>query len=98
MKNIIHDWAEERALSILGNCRGALRGKPDGRLVLLELVVPPGDVPHMSKIIDIEMLFFPGGRERTEREYAELFAKAGFRLTRVVPTKSPYSLIEAAVA
>jgi hypothetical protein len=98
MKNIIHDWAEERALSILGNCRAALRGKPDGRLVLLELVVPPGDVPHMSKIIDIEMLFFPGGRERTEKEYAELFAKAGFRLTRVVPTKSPYSLIEAEVA
>jgi hypothetical protein len=98
MKNIIHDWAEDRALTILGNCRAALHGKPDGRLVLLELVVPPGDVPHMSKIIDIEMLFFPGGRERTEQEYAELFAKAGFRLTRVVPTKSPYSLIEAAVA
>jgi hypothetical protein len=66
--------------------------------VLLELVVPPGDVPHMSKIIDIEMLFFPGGRERTEREYAELFAKARFRLTRVIPTKSPYSVIEARVA
>jgi hypothetical protein len=98
MKSIIHDWAEDQALSILGNCRAALRGKPDGRLMLLELVVPPGDVPHMSKIIDIQMLFFPGGRERTEREYAELLAKAGFRLTRVVPTKSPFSLIEAAVA
>jgi hypothetical protein len=98
MKSIIHDWAEDQALSILGNCRAALRGKPDGRLMLLELVVPPGDVPHLSKIIDIQMLFFPGGRERTEREYAELLAKAGFRLTRVVPTKSPFSLIEAAVA
>ena len=52
----------------------------------------------MSKIIDIEMLYFPGGRERTEQEYAELFAKAGFRLTRVVATKSPYSVIEGEVA
>jgi hypothetical protein len=97
MKNIIHDWAEERALAILRNCHAALQGKPNGRLVLLELVVPPGNVPHMSKILDIEMLYFPGGRERTEQEYAELFAKAGFRLTRVVPTKSPYSVIEAEV-
>jgi hypothetical protein len=98
MKNIIHDWAEDRALTILGNCRAALQGKSNGKLVLLELVVPPGNTPHMSKILDIEMLYFPGGRERTEPEYGELFAKAGFRLTRVVPTKAPYSVIEAAVA
>jgi hypothetical protein len=52
----------------------------------------------MSKIIDIEMLYFPGGRERTEEECGELLAKAGFRLTRVVPTKSPYSVIEAEAA
>jgi hypothetical protein len=98
MKNIIHDWAEDRALTILQNCHAALRGKPKGKLVLIEFVIPPGNVPHMSKIIDIEMLYFPGGRERTEEEYGELFAKAGFRLTRVVPTKSPYSVIEAEVA
>jgi hypothetical protein len=98
MKNIIHDWAEDRALAILRNCRTPLQGKPKGRLLLLEFVVPPGNVPHMSKILDLEMLFFPGGRERTEQEYAELFAKAGFRLTRVIPTKSPYSVIEAEVA
>jgi O-methyltransferase domain len=98
MKNIIHDWAEERALVILRNCHAALRGKPNGKLVLLELVIPPGNVPHMSKILDIEMLFFPGGCERTQQEYAELFAKAGFRLIRLVPTKSPYSVIEAEVA
>ncbi len=66
--------------------------------VLLEFVVPPGNQPHPSKIIDIEMLFFPGGRERMEQEWRDLFAGAGFRLTRIVPTKSPFSVIEAEVA
>src|SRR6185312_4053903 len=97
MKNIIHDWDDDKAIPILRNCRKALEGKKHGRVVLLELVVPEGNVPHMSKILDIEMLFFPGGRERTEKQYAELFAKAGLSLTRIVPTKSPYSVIEAAV-
>jgi O-methyltransferase/methyltransferase family protein len=98
MKNIIHDWDEDRALTILGNCRAGLQGKPKGKLALIEFVVPDGNVPHMSKIIDLEMLYFPGGRERTEQEYGELFAKAGFRLTRVVATKAPYSVIEAELA
>ncbi len=82
----------------MGHCRRALHGKPNGRLILLEMVVPPGDQPHPVKVIDIEMLFFPGGRERTEGEYRELLAKAGFRLTRIIPTKSPFSVIEAEVA
>jgi hypothetical protein len=98
MKSIIHDWDDERALVILGHCRRALHGKPNGRLILLEMVVPPGDQPHPVKVIDIEMLFFPGGRERTEGEYRELLAKAGFRLTRIIPTKSPFSVIEAEAA
>ena len=98
MKNIIHDWDDDKAQMILRNCARALKSKPNGKVVLLELVVPPGNVPHMSKILDIEMLFFPGGRERMEGQYAELFAKSGLRLTRIVPTKSPYSVIEAEAA
>jgi hypothetical protein len=98
MKNIIHDWDDDKAQIILRNCVRALNGKSNGKVVLLELVVPPGNTPHMSKILDIEMLVFPGGRERTEQQYAELFAKCGLRLTRVIPTKSPYSVIEAEVA
>jgi hypothetical protein len=98
MKSIIHDWDDERALVILGNCRHALGAKRNGKLVLLEMVVPLGNQPHPVKVIDIEMLFFPGGRERTEREYRELLAQGGFRLTRIIPTKSPFSVIEAEVA
>lgn len=98
MKSIIHDWDDERASTILGHCRRALEGKANGRLVLVEMVVPPGNQAHPVKVIDIEMLFFPGGRERTEGEYRELLAQAGFRMTRIVPTKSPFSVIEAEVA
>lgn len=97
MKNIIHDWDDDKALTILRNCRKALDDKTNGKVLLLELVLPPGNTPHLSKILDIEMLVFPGGRERSEHEYADLFSRAGLRLTRVIPTKSPYSVIEAEV-
>ena len=94
MKNIIHDWDDEKCLLILKNIATAM-GAKKGKVILLETVVPPDNAPHMSKFLDIEMLAFPGGKERTEQEYAELFARAGFKLTRVVPTKSPFSVVEA---
>jgi O-methyltransferase/methyltransferase family protein len=93
MKHIIHDWDDERAATILKNIRAAMnRG---GRIILIESVVPSGSQPDFSKIIDLEMLLMPGGRERTEQEFRDLFARAGFELTRIVPTKSPLSVIEA---
>jgi len=93
MKHIIHDWDDERATTILKNIRGAMnRG---GRVILLDSVVTPGSQPDFAKIIDLEMLLMPGGRERTEQEFRDLFARAGFQLTRIVPTKSPLSVIEA---
>ena len=57
--------------------------------------VPVIDTPDFGKLIDIEMLLMPGGRERTEDEFRSLFDRAGFQLTRIVPTKSPLSVIEA---
>lgn len=98
MKHILHDWTDEQAATILRNCRKALGDRRSGKIVLLEFVVPPGNEPHASKIIDIEMLFFPGGRERMEQEWRDLFTSAGFRLKRIVPTKSPFSVIEAEIA
>ena len=70
----------------------------DGKLLLIEMVLPPGDTPHPGKILDMIMLVLPGGQERTEPEYAALLAKAGFRLTRVIPTQSPVSIVEAVLA
>ena len=94
MSHIIHDWDEARCLTILGHCRRAMG--PSGRLLLVEMVVPAGNTFHQSKLSDLIMLTFtPGGRERTEQEYATLFAKAGLKLTRVTPTASAVSVIEA---
>lgn len=93
LSHIIHDWNEAQCLTILGHLRRAM--PKDGRLLIVETVLPPGDTPHQGKLQDIIMLVFPGGQERTEAEYAALLAKAGFKLTRVVPTESPVSVVEA---
>jgi len=93
MKHIIHDWDDERSRRILRSIREAMPAH--GKVLIIEVVVPEGDEPHYSKLLDLEMLVSPGGAERTEREYRELLAAEGFRLTRVVPTASPFSVIEA---
>jgi len=71
---------------------------PDGRLLIVEMVLPPGDAPHPGKILDMVMLALIGGQERTETEYASLLDKAGFCLSRVVATQSPVSVVEAVLA
>jgi len=96
LSHIIHDWSEDRCLTILGNCRRAMA--PSGRLLIIEMVLPAGDAPHPGKMLDLVMLVGPGGQERTEREYGELLDRAGFRLTRVVPTTTPVSIVEAVIA
>jgi hypothetical protein len=93
MKHIIHDWDDERAIRILRNINRAMSA--DARVLIIETVVPEGNEPHYSKVLDLEMLTSPGGVERTAREYRELLAAAGLRLTRIIPTKSPFSIIEA---
>ena len=96
LSHIIHDWNEEQCLAILGHCRRVM--KPDGRLLIVETVLPAGDTPHQGKIQDMVMLVVPGGQERTEAEYASLLGKARFRLARVVPTDSVVSVVEAVPA
>ena len=92
MKHIIHDWDDESSIKILRNIRSAM--DENGRILIVEMVVPEGTEPHPSKALDILMLVMEGGKERTKDEYEKLLEASGFRLTRVVPTKSPYSVIE----
>jgi hypothetical protein len=92
LKWIIHDWNDKQCVTILGNCHRAL--PENGKLILIEAVVPASNQPHFSKFIDLNMLVMTGGRERTEEEFRALYEAAGFRLTRVVPTDSPFSVIE----
>jgi hypothetical protein len=97
MQHILHDWNDEKCLQILGNCRRALEGKANGRVLIVDSVVPENSEPHPSKWLDLEMLMMPGGRERTRGEWEALFAKAGFEIARMVPMKAAESLIEARV-
>ncbi len=94
LKHIVHDWPEEQALRILRNVRAAI--KPGGKLLIAEMVIPEqGDQPHSGKLVDLWLMLLVGGRERTPGQYADLLARAGFRLERVVETAAAISLVEA---
>lgn len=92
MKHIIHDWDDESSIKILKNIRAAL--SENGKVLIIEMVVPDGNEPSPSKALDILMLVMEGGKERTKEEYRRLLEASGFKLTKIVPTKSPYSVIE----
>ncbi|HEY1292352.1 MAG TPA: methyltransferase [Chloroflexota bacterium] len=93
VSHCIHNWDEAACVRILANCRRAM--PPHGRLLIVEAVVSASDEPDPSKILDLAMLVVPGGEERSENEYRILLEKAGFRLTRVLPTRTSASIIEA---
>jgi hypothetical protein len=92
LKHIIHDWDDERALAILQNIRKAIQ--PSGRLLIVEVVIAPGNEPSFGKLLDLEMLVIPGGRERTSAEFRDLLAGAGFRLAEIHETAAHTSIIE----
>jgi hypothetical protein len=94
MKHILHDWDDDSARRILQACHHALG--PRGKVLIVDPVVPPGNTPHYGKLLDLEMLVLtPRGRERTKVEFAKLLNGAGFRLSRVIATKCPLSIVEA---
>jgi len=92
MKYIIHDWYDAECIKLLSQCRKGIR--PGGRLLVVDQVVPAGNDPAISKIVDLEMLVLPGGMERTEKQFRELFAASGFRLERIIPMPAPQCVIE----
>jgi hypothetical protein len=77
LKHIIHDWDDENSLQILRNVRAAIN--PNGKVLIVEAVVPDDDREHLSKLLDLEMLVAAIGRERTESQYAKLLSQSGFR-------------------
>lgn len=92
MRHIIHDWTDEQCHTILTHIRKVI--PKAGRLLVIEMVIKPGNEPQPAKWLDLNMMVIPGGRERTEAEYREMYAKAGFRLERIVPTPTEVSVIE----
>ncbi|MHC5544576.1 methyltransferase, partial [Singulisphaera rosea] len=92
LRHIIHDWDDEKSRTILKNVHDAM--DTGARLLVVESVIAPGNDPSFGKVLDLTMLLIPGGQERTEDEYRELFAASGFRLTKIVPTAADVSVIE----
>jgi C-methyltransferase len=93
LKHVIHDWPDDEAVQILRNLRAA--SEANTTVLLVELVIPEHDREFIGKWADLEMLLGANGRERTAAEYRALLGRSGFKMTRVVPTASPFSLVEA---
>jgi hypothetical protein len=89
--NVLHNWADREAEAILRAVRHA--APPQAELLVLESIMPEGPGPHRTKVLDVMMMTFTGGRERTRLGYETLLKAGGFRLDRVVPTACPTSII-----
>ncbi|MFI5127982.1 MAG: methyltransferase [Candidatus Acidiferrales bacterium] len=92
MKHIIHDWPDELCVKILKSCRKGVN--PGGKLLVVDDVIQSGNDFYAGKFLDLQMLIFPGGKERTEKQFRELFAAGGWKLSRVVPTATPICIVE----
>jgi len=92
MKHIIHDWPDDVCVKILSSCRQGVN--PGGKLLVADSVIQPGNEFSFGKIMDIQMMIFPGGRERTAEQFRELLAASGWRLNRIIPTAAPESIME----
>lgn len=93
LKQIIHDWDDETSLKILKNCHQAM--SKNGRIIGIDAIIEPGNTPSVTKFFDLHMLVTaPGGKERTEAEFRSLFEKAGFEVSRIIPTPATFFIIE----
>ena len=91
-RHIIHDWTDEQCIQILGHCRKVIPAS--GKLLIVDCVVPAGNAPSLSKDLDITMLTYPGGQERTEAQFRSLLKASGFELKSITPTTSIVSVVE----
>ena len=93
LRHIIHDWDDETSVKLFKNIREVLPA--NGRLLVVDAVLPEGNTPHPGKLFDWIMMGIPGGVERTEDEFREILRKGGFKVERIVPTAGLNSVIEA---
>jgi hypothetical protein len=93
---VFHQLDDDEALIVLGNIKEAMA--EDGKLLIIDPILPEGDAPHPGKFMDITMLALTRGRDRTEQELVDLLAKAGMRLAETVGMTSPSSIAVVKVA
>ena len=90
---VVHDWSDDLAVTILSNCRKAMAN--NGRALIVEMIVPKTNSASFSKLLDLNMMVMTAGRERTKPEFHALLNAADLRVTRIIPTMAPQSVIEA---
>lgn len=91
LRHIIHDWEDTEAITILRQCRKVMA--PGGKILVVEMVLPPGNEPSFGKWLDL-MMMLVAGRERTKEEYSRLYSAAGLKMTGVIKTNSDVSIVE----
>lgn len=96
LSGVIGDWTDEESVRIFTNCRGAI--DPNGKLLLFERVLVPEEPPPFATFLDLHMLVIGGGSGRSAAEFRNILSPARFELSRVVPTRSPRSVVEATPA
>ncbi len=92
LSNILHDWPDDLCEKILKNCRNAMN--PGAKLLVVEMIIPPGNDPSIAKLLDIEMLVITGGKERTESEFKDLLELSGFKFCRIIHAGGDLFMIE----
>jgi len=96
MKHIIHDWPDNRCVQLLKACRKGVN--PGGKLLVVDSVIQAGNDFSPGKFLDLQMLIFPSGCERTEKQFRDLYSAAGWKLIRIIPTAAGDSIVEGVVA
>jgi 16S rRNA G1207 methylase RsmC len=92
LSNILHDWSDEKCQIILDNCRKAM--SIGSKLLIVEMLIPPGNESSIAKLLDLEMMVITGGRERTEVEYKNLIESSGFEYSQVIQTQENIFILE----
>ena len=93
MSRVLDNWDDEPALQILKNTRAAM--SKSAKLIIIDSVFPNKNPNKFDLLVYLHVLAMGKGLVRTEKEYAELLAKAGFKATQILKTGSPTSFIEA---
>ncbi|CAN0896760.1 Trans-resveratrol di-O-methyltransferase [Linum grandiflorum] len=95
LKYILHDWDDERCVKILKNCREAVSGRKNGKVIIIDMVVDTDELSQVQLCFDLLMMATFNGKERTEDEWKILFNSAGFSGYKIVRSLGPRSIIEA---
>lgn len=96
LKQILHDWDDERSAAILHNIRQAIR--PGGRVAIIDALLPDEAGDDAGFLLDLNMMVMTGGRERSAADFTTLLERTGFSVENIIPTPTPFAIVQAVTA